>query len=183
MASCTTNCITPVSKVIDEHFGIKRAFLTPIHSYTAAQNLVDGPHRDLRRARAAASNIVPTTTGAAIAAVKAYPRLSGKFDGMAVRVPTIFGSLSDLVYQVRSKTTVAKVNSAFKKAARSKQLKNILTVTSEPIVSSDVIGNTASAIVDLSCTQVLQDTLIKVFVWYDNEWAYARRLVEMAQMV
>jgi len=183
MASCTTNCITPVAKVIDENFKVKKAYLTTIHSYTSTQNIVDGPHKDLRRARAAAANLVPTSTGAAIAAAQAYPRLKERFDGAAVRVPTICGSLSDLVFEVRTTTTPARVNSAFKKAARSRDMKGILQVTTEPIVSSDIIKTEASAIVDLNCTQVLGNNLIKVFAWYDNEWAYAKRLVEMAGLV
>ncbi len=182
-ASCTTNCIAPVTKVIDENFGIKQAFLNTVHSYTADQNLVDGPHRDLRRARAAAQNIVPTTTGATIAVTKIIPKLEGKFDGSAIRVPTPSGSVSDLVYLVRTKTTDKKVKAAFKKAARSKELKGILAVTDEPIVSSDIIKSEYSAIVDLQFIKVLGETLIKVLAWYDNEWAYSKRLVEMIEVV
>ena len=137
----------------------------------------------MRRARAAAHNIVPTTTGAALSVTEALPKLKGKFDGMAIRVPTICGSLSDLTFLVRTKTTDKKVNSMFKKAARSKDLKNILTVTDERIVSSDIIKNENSAIVDLQSTQVLGENLIKILVWYDNEWGYAKRLVEMIDVV
>lgn len=183
MASCTTNSVGVVSKVMHENFGIKQAFLTTVHSYSSSQNLVDGPHKDLRRARAAAFNIVPTTTGAALATAQAYPKLKDKFDGIAMRVPTICGSISDLTYLVRTKTTPAKVNAAFKKAARSKALKRILTVSNEPLVSSDIIGTSASAIIDLMSTQVLGNTLVKVLAWYDNEWAYSVRLVELAEIV
>jgi len=183
MASCTTNCITPVSKIIDENLKIKGAFLNTIHSYTAGQNLIDGPHKDLRRARAAANNIVPTTTGATIAACEALPKLKDRFDGLSVRVPTICGSISDLTYLVRTKTDVRKVNSMFKKAARSKELKNILGVTDEPLVSSDIIKSEYSAIIDLQSTKVLGGNLIKILAWYDNEWAYSKRLVEMVDVV
>jgi len=182
-ASCTTNCIAPVTKVIDENFGIKSAFLNTIHSYTADQNLVDGPHRDLRRARSAAHNIIPTTTGATIAVTKIIPKLEGKFEGVALRVPTICGSISDLTFLVRTKTTAKQVNSVLKKASRSKELKNILNTSDEPLVSSDIIGSEYSAIVDLQSTQVLNETLIKVLAWYDNEWAYSHRLVEMIEIV
>lgn len=180
MASCTTNSIGVVSKVIQDNFGIKQAYLTTIHSYTASQNLVDGPHQDLRRARAAAHNIIPTTTGATLALTQALPRLKDKFDGQAVRVPTICGSISDLTYLVRTKTTVAKVNSAFKKAARSKEMKTALQASFEPLVSSDIIKSEYCAIVDLAATKVLGHTLVKVMAWYDNEWAYAKKLTELA---
>ncbi|MFH1457025.1 MAG: type I glyceraldehyde-3-phosphate dehydrogenase [Patescibacteria group bacterium] len=183
MASCTTNCIAPVTKVMQENFGIKRAFLTTIHSYTADQNIVDGPHKDLRRARAAAQNIVPTTTGAAIATTEIYPELKGKFDGIAVRVPTICGSLSDLVFELKIKTDIKKIHTAFKKAEKSKQLKNILRATDEPIVSTDIIGDEHSSIVDLSAMQILQGNFVKIIAWYDNEYAYSKRLSEMVEVM
>ncbi len=183
MASCTTNCIAPVTQLIDENLGIKKALLTTVHSYTSTQNLIDGPHKDLRRARAAAHNMIPTTTGAAIAVTEVLPKLKGKFEGMAIRVPVINGSLSDLVFEVKSTTTPAKVNSIFKKAARSKALRDVLSVSDEPIVSTDIIGDSHSAVVDLSCTQVVQEKLIKIFVWYDNEYAYSKRLSEMVEIV
>ena len=183
MASCTTNSIAPVTKIIDENFGIKQAFLTTIHSYTANQNLVDGPHKDLRRARAAAYNIVPTTTGATHAVIKAMPKLKDRFEGIAVRVPTICGSLSDLVYLVRTKTNAKKVNAVLKKASQTKALKGILGVTEEPLVSTDIIKSGCSTLVDLLSTQVLGGNLIKVLTWYDNEWAYSKRLVEMVEIV
>jgi glyceraldehyde 3-phosphate dehydrogenase len=182
-ASCTTNCIAPITKIIDEVFGIKRAFLNTVHSYTADQNLVDGPHKDLRRARSAAANIIPTTTGAAICVTKVLPKLIGKFDGVSLRVPTICGSISDLTFLINKKTTAKDVNSILLKASKSKDLKGILTVSNEPLVSSDIIGNSASAIVDLQSTMVVGGDYIKLLVWYDNEWGYSERLVDMINVV
>lgn len=177
-ASCTTNCIAPVADVIHRNFEVKKALMTTIHSYTADQNLVDGPHKDLRRARAAAQNIIPTTTGAAKATAKTIPALEGKFDGMAIRVPTLVGSLSDFTFLVGKKVTVEDINTALEKAAASKQYKGKLEVTYEPIVSSDIIGSTASSIVDLSFTKVIDGDFVKVVAWYDNEWGYTSRLVD-----
>jgi len=182
-ASCTTNCLAPVTEIVRQNFGIKKALMTTIHSYTADQNLVDGPHKDLRRARAAAVNIVPTTTGAAIATTKVIPSLTGDFDGMAVRVPTPVGSLVDAVYLTKKKVEEKKLNQAFKKAARSARWRGILTVSEEPLVSSDIVGNPASAIVDLALTKVMGDNFAKVVAWYDNEWGYANRLVELVEYV
>ncbi len=187
-ASCTTNCISPIAQVMVSAFGVEKAMMTTIHSYTAEQNLVDGPppglHHDLRRARAAAQNIVPTTTGAAIATTETVPELKGLFDGLAIRVPTPCGSLSDFTFVLkRKKVTKAQVNSALRKAARSKRYQGIMEVTTEPLVSSDIIGNPASVIVDLSLTQVVGGNLVKVIGWYDNEWGYSNRLVEMAERV
>ncbi|MFZ5390832.1 MAG: type I glyceraldehyde-3-phosphate dehydrogenase [Patescibacteria group bacterium] len=187
-ASCTSNCIIPIAQVIQENFRIHKAMMTTIHSYTAEQNLVDGPppakHNDMRRARAAAQNIVPTSTGAALAASEVIPKLKGIFDGLAVRVPTVCVSLSDFTFLVREKNlTVAKVNAAFKKAARSKQYRDILQVTDQPLVSSDFIGNPASVIVDLSLTQVVDGNMVKIIGWYDNEWGYSNRLVELAEKI
>ena len=180
-ASCTTNCIAPAANVITKAFGIKKAMMTTIHSYTADQNLVDGPHKDLRRARAAAQNIVPTTTGAAISTAETIPEIKGMFDGLAIRVPTIVGSLSDFTFLVKKKTTVAAVNAAFEKAAASKAYQGILTVTKDPIVSSDIIGNPHSSIVDLPLTKVIDGDLVKIIAWYDNEWGYSHRLVDMVE--
>lgn len=177
-ASCTTNCAAPVSKVILQNFGVKKAMLTTIHAYTADQELQDGSHKDLRRSRAAASNIVPTSTGAAKATAETLPQLSGKFDGMAIRVPVLVGSLSDITYVVEKRTAVEEVNEAFKKAVKDPSYKGVIEVTSEPLVSSDIIGKKASAIVDLSLTRVIGGDLVKVVAWYDNEWGYAERLVE-----
>ena len=177
-ASCTTNCISPVTRVILEKFGIKKAMLTTIHAYTPDQELQDGSHKDWRRARAAAANIVPTTTGAAKASIKTLPTLAGKFDGLAIRVPVLVGSLSDLTYLVGKPTDIEEVNQAFLEASQKPSLKGILEVTQEPLVSSDVIGSSASAIVDLNLTRVVGGDLVKVVAWYDNEWGYANRLVE-----
>lgn len=179
-ASCTTNCITPVMAILEEVFGIKRAMMTTIHSYTATQVLQDGPAKDLREARAAAQNIVPTTTGAAIATTQVIPELKGIFDGLSVRVPTPVVSLSDITVLLKKKTTVEELNAAFVKASKLARWKGILETTSEPLVSSDFIGNPASAIVDLGLTRVIQGDFVKVVAWYDNEWGYANRLVEMA---
>lgn len=187
-ASCTTNCITPVMSVLEGNFGIEKAFMTTIHSYTAEQNLVDGPppggkSNDLRRARAAAVNIIPTTTGAAISATQAIPKLKGKFDGLAFRVPTPVGSLSDFVLLLSKNTTVEEINKAFTEASSNPLYKGILEVTNEPFVSSDVVGNPASCIVDLSLTQVLDGNFVKVVAWYDNEFGYSNRLVEEVILV
>jgi glyceraldehyde 3-phosphate dehydrogenase len=178
-ASCTTNCLAPVMSVLKEKFGIKKALMTTIHSYTADQNLVDGPHKDPRRARAAAINMVPTTTGAAIAVAEAIPSLSGKFDGLAVRVPTPVASLCDIVFVSSKKVSPELINTAFTKAAKSR-LKGILLASTDELVSTDIIGDTHSAIVDLKNTKVVDGDLVKVVAWYDNEWAYACRLVDLA---
>ncbi len=178
-ASCTTNCLAPATAVIKSNFGIKNALMTTIHSYTADQNLVDGPHKDLRRARAAALNIIPTTTGAATATTEAIPSLKDKFDGLAVRVPTPVGSLCDTVYLLDKKTTVEAVNKAFKKAASGK-LKGIIEASEEELVSTDIIGNPHSAVIDLLSTKIVGGNLLKVISWYDNEWGYSNRLVELA---
>lgn len=178
-ASCTTNCITPVAGLMVKHFGVEKAMMTTIHSYTADQNLQDGPHRDLRRARAAAENIVPTTTGATIAAGQALPQLQGIFEGMSIRVPTAVGSLSDFTFVLEKDTTVEEVNSIISEAAHAPGLEGILAVTDEPLVSSDMVGNSHSAIVDLGLTQVCGGNLVKIVAWYDNEWGYSNRLVEL----
>jgi glyceraldehyde 3-phosphate dehydrogenase len=181
-ASCTTNCLAPATKVIKDNFGIKKALMTTVHSYTADQNLVDGPHKDLRRARAAAINIIPTTTGAAISTTETIPSLKDKFDGLAVRVPTPVGSLCDTVYLLGKKTTVEKVNRAFIKAARGK-MRGIIQASDEELVSTDIIGNSYSAIIDLKNTKIVDGDLLKVIAWYDNEWGYSNRFVELADYV
>ncbi len=179
-ASCTTNCITPVAGLMVQNFGVEKAMMTTIHSYTADQNLQDGPHhKDLRRARAAAENIVPTTTGATVAAQQALPELKGMFEGMSIRVPTPVGSLSDFTFVLQRETTVEEVNQVMTDASNSEAFENILAVTSEPLVSRDMIGNSHSAIVDLSLTQVCGGNLVKIIAWYDNEWGYSNRLVEL----
>ncbi len=178
-ASCTTNCITPVAGVIETHFGIDKAMMTTIHSYTASQRLQDAPAKDLREARNAAENIVPTTTGASIAAGQALPALQGIFGGLSIRVPTPVVSLSDFVIITKKPVTVEEVNEVFKKAAKEPYYQGILDVTEEPLVSSDFIGDSHSAIVDLSLTAVIGDNMLKVVAWYDNEWGYCNRLVEL----
>lgn len=177
--SCTTNCITPPAAVVQEAFGIQKAMMTTVHSYTADQNLQDGPHKDLRRARSAAQNIVPTSTGAAIAAREVIPELSGIFDGLAIRVPTPVVSLSDFTFLTSRDVSAEEVNQVFRDATSKPQWQGILAVTDEPLVSSDFIGNTYSAIVDLSLTKVVSGNLLKVVAWYDNEWGYSNRLVEL----
>lgn len=186
-ASCTTNSIAPVAQIMDETFGVKKALMTTIHSATAQQNLVDGlplkGKADLRRARSALVNIIPTTTGAAKATTQVIPKLEGKFDGIAVRVPTIDVSLSDFTFVLKKNTTAEKVNAAFKKAARSARWKGILGVTDVPLVSSDFIGSEYSSVVDLEMTRVVDGDLVKVLAWYDNEWGYSVHLLEMVKNV
>ncbi len=182
-ASCTTNSLAPVAKIIHEKFGIAKALMTTIHSYTADQNLQDGPHKDLRRARAAGQNIVPTTTGAAIAVTQVIPELKGLFDGHSMRVPTIVVSLTDFTFVLKKKTTVAEINAVLLAATKEARYSKVLSVTEEPLVSSDFIGNPYSSIVDLSLTKVIDGDLVKVVAWYDNEWGYSNRLVEMAQLI
>lgn len=178
-ASCTTNCITPVMAVIEDNFGIEKAMMTTVHSYTASQRLLDAPAKDLREARSAAINIVPTTTGASIAAAKAMPSLEGVFGGLSVRVPTPVVSLSDFAIVTKKDVTVEEVNNAFKKAAAEPYFQGILALSEEPLVSSDFVGNSHSAIVDLELTAVVGGNLLKVVAWYDNEWGYCNRLVEL----
>jgi glyceraldehyde 3-phosphate dehydrogenase len=177
-SSCTTNCVAPVAAIIQAKFGIEKAMMTTIHGYTDDQKLQDGSHKDLRRARAAAENIVPTTTGAAISTTETIPELKGLFDGMALRVPVVTGSITDFTLLLKKAVTVEEVNNAFKEAVKNPIYKGIVAITSEPIVSSDIIGRDESAIVDLSLTQVVAGNLVKVFAWYDNEWGYTNRLVE-----
>lgn len=183
-ASCTTNCIAPVAAIMHSKFGVLKALMTTVHSVTAEQNLVDGPppggqSGDLRRSRAAYMNMIPTTTGAAISTTEAIPELKGLFDGRAIRVPTIVGSISDFTFLVAKKVTVEEVNQAIKDACSSPLWQGIVAWTEEPLVSRDIIGREESAIVDLSLTQVVDGDLIKVFAWYDNEWGYSNRLIEM----
>jgi glyceraldehyde 3-phosphate dehydrogenase len=182
-ASCTTNCIAPVAAIIDEKFGIGKALMTTIHSVTAEQNLVDGAppggkSGDLRRARSGLSNIIPTTTGAAVAVAQVMPQLQGLFDGRAIRVPTLVGSISDFTFLLKKKTTVEEVNAVFKEAAESLRWKGVVAVTDVPLVSSDIVGRSESCIVDLELTQLVDGDFLKVFAWYDNEWGYSNRLIE-----
>lgn len=178
-ASCTTNCITPIMAILESSFGIAKAMMTTIHSYTASQRLLDAPAKDLREARNAATNIVPTTTGASTAAAQAMPALQGIFGGLSIRVPTPVVSLSDFVVVTKRDVTVEEVNEAIKKAAREPYFQGIVDVVDEPLVSSDFIGNSHSAIVDLELTAVVGGNLVKVVAWYDNEWGYCNRLVEL----
>ena len=178
-ASCTTNCIAPVMAVLEREFGIEKSLMTTIHSYTASQRILDAPAKDLRQARSAAENIVPTTTGAAIATAKVIPSLEGKFDGLSVRVPTPVVSLSDITAVLKRNTTKEEINEVFKRAAADPFYQGILAVTDEPLVSMDFKGNSHSSIVDLSLTNVVDGNLIKVVAWYDNEWGYSNRLVEI----
>jgi glyceraldehyde 3-phosphate dehydrogenase len=182
MGSCTTNCLAPVAKILNQNFKIIKGFMTTVHSYTNDQRILDLAHKDLRRARAAAINIIPTTTGAAKAIGNVIPELKGKLDGIAFRVPTATVSVLDLICQVEKETSSEEVNYAFKKASQQKELKGILGIEDAPLVSSDYIGNSFSAVVDAGLTMA-QDNLVKVVAWYDNEWAYACRLAEFAEYV
>ena len=181
-ASCTTNCLAPMAKVLHEEFGIVRGLMTTVHAYTADQNLQDGPHSDLRRARAAALSIIPTSTGAAQAVALVLPELKGKFDGYALRVPTPTGSATDLTFTAEKEVSVEAVNAAIKKAAETEELKGILVYTEDPIVSKDIEGHPASSIFDAGLTKVIGDQ-VKVVSWYDNEWGYANRVVDLAVLV
>ena len=178
-ASCTTNCLAPLAKVIDDAFGIQHGPMTTVHAYTNDQRILDLPHGDLRRARAAAQNIIPTSTGAARAVGKVLPKLNGKLDGMAMRVPVPDGSVVDLVATVKKKVTAEEVNAAFAAAAKKGPLKGILEYSTAPLVSSDVIGNPHSSVIDGLSTMVMGDKSVKVVSWYDNEWGYSNRVVEL----
>lgn len=182
-ASCTTNCIAPVAKIISDHFGIEKAMMTTVHGYTSDQRLLDGGHKDYRRARAAAHNIIPTSTGATQAAAKAVPSLQGIFGGLAIRVPVITGSLADFTFLLRRSTTIEEINTLFEKSVMDPHYRGRLAVTREPIVSSDIIGSSYSSIVDLSLTQVVGGNMVKIIAWYDNEYGYANRLIEEVVMV
>jgi glyceraldehyde 3-phosphate dehydrogenase len=181
-ASCTTNCLAPLAKVIDDLLGIEKGLMTTIHAYTQDQNLQDGPHKDLRRARAAALNMVPTSTGAAKAIGLVLPHLKGKLDGFAVRVPIPTGSATDLTVEVRKEASVEEINAAYKAAAADGPLKGILTYTDDPIVSSDIVTDPASCIFDSGLTKVIGNQ-VKIVGWYDNEWGYSNRLVDITALV
>ena len=183
-ASCTTNCVAPVAQIMTTVFGVEKAMLTTIHSYTDDQNTQDNSHKkDMRRARSAAENIIPTSTGAAKATTAIIPELAGNFDGMAIRVPTPTGSLSDMVFVTKRETTVDEVNQTLIDAANSDHWKGILAVTHDPIVSSDIVGRSESSIVDLALTKVIGGNLVKVVSWYDNEWGYCNRLVDQLSLL
>ncbi len=181
-ASCTTNCLGPLAKVVNDAFGIERGLMTTVHAYTADQNLQDGPHSDLRRARAAAINMVPTSTGAAKAIGLVLPELKGKLDGYAIRVPVPTGSATDLTVTVSREVTVEEVNAALKAASETEQFKGILSYTADPIVSSDIVGDPSSSIFDSGLTKVIGNQ-VKVVSWYDNEWGYSNRLVDLTELV
>lgn len=183
MGSCTTNCLAPVAKILDDNFEIESGLMTTIHSYTNDQRLLDSPHKDLRRARSAALSMIPTSTGAAIAVIKTIPGLKGKIHGIAVRVPTSVVSLIDFVAKVKKETIAEEVNQVFKKASSDEKLKGILGIEETPLVSVDFKSNHFSAIVDAASTMVQQKNLVKVLAWYDNEWGYACRLAEFAEFI
>ena len=180
-ASCTTNCIAPVAEIVDRHLGIKKATLTTVHAYTSTQGIVDTPSKKIRRGRAAAANFVPTTTGATKATIKVLPQLEGKFEGSAIRGPVIVGSISDLNFVTEKPANKEKVNEIFKNEAQSERYRNILSVSSEPLVSSDIIKDPAASIIDLEMTMSIDGNLIKVMSWYDNEWGYACQMIRTAE--
>lgn len=182
-ASCTTNCIAPVMAVLENHFGVQKAMMTTVHSYTQDQRLLDSPHDDPRRMRSAAVNIVPTSTGASIAATETIPSLKGKFGGLSLRVPTPVVSISDFVVLLKRRTSKEEINEVMRKAASEPYYQGILAVTDEELVSSDFIGNSCSSTVDLNLTDVVDGDLVKVVSWYDNEWGYSNRLVELTSDV
>lgn len=182
-ASCTTNCITPIAAVIEKEFGIEKAMMTTVHSYTASQALQDAPAKDLREGRNAAENIVPTSTGATIAAAKALPALEGVFQGLSIRVPTPVVSLSDFTFLTKKNTTIDEVNEVIKKASRQDRFRGVLSYTEEELVSHDFVGDPHSSIADLKLTNVVGGNMVKVVAWYDNEWGYSNRLVELVSLV
>lgn len=181
-ASCTTNCLAPVVKVLNDNFKIKKGYMTTVHAYTADQRIVDAPHKDLRRARAAAINIVPTTTGAAKAVTEVIPELKGKLDGIAIRVPVAAGSVTDFVCELEKETTQEEINKLFKEVSKN-HLKGVLEYTEQPIVSSDIIGDPNSSIFDGLSTKVLEKNFVKVLSWYDNEWGYSSRMIDMVKII
>jgi glyceraldehyde 3-phosphate dehydrogenase len=179
-ASCTTNCIAPVAEIMDRRIGVKKAVMTTVHAYTSSQTIVDLPSKRVRRGRAGAINLVPTSTGAARATSLALPQFEGKFDGIAVRAPVPCGSLADLVFLTKRPTTVEEVNAIFREEARSERYNGILAVTDDPIVSSDIIGDSRASLVDAEMTHVVDGDLVKVISWYDNEWGYSNQMVREA---
>ncbi|MFF0202840.1 type I glyceraldehyde-3-phosphate dehydrogenase [Streptomyces sp. NPDC005017] len=182
-ASCTTNCVAPMAKVLDENFGIVKGLMTTVHAYTNDQRILDFPHKDLRRARAAAENIIPTTTGAAKATALVLPQLKGKLDGIAMRVPVPTGSATDLVVTLQREVTKDEVNAAFKKASEDGDLAGYLAYTEDQIVSSDIVSDPASCTFDASLTMVQEGNTVKILGWYDNEWGYSNRLVDLTKFV
>ena len=181
-ASCTTNCLAPMVKVLEDNFGIEHGMMTTIHAFTADQRIVDGPHKDLRRARTASNNIVPTTTGAAIAVTKVLPQLQGKLDGMAIRVPVVDGSITDFTCVLKKDVTREQINELFRSVSKT-HLKGVLQYTEEPLVSTDIISNPHSVIFDSLSTKVIDGRLVKIVGWYDNEWGYSHRMVDVAKII
>ena len=181
-ASCTTNCVAPILKVVQDYIGVKRCYFTTIHAYTATQNMVDGPAKDLRRARAAAVNIIPTSTGADIAAVEAIPELQGKVRGLAFRVPVLDGSVTDFTIETEKEVTAMEVNNTFKKLAAGK-MKGIIEYSDKDLVSTDIIHNSHSAIFDSKLTEVVDRKILKIIAWYDNEWGYSCRVVDLIKHI
>lgn len=179
-ASCTTNCITPVAEIMSRRIGVKKATMTTIHAYTSGQGIVDSPNKNFRRGRAGAANLVPTSTGAAIATTQVLPTYQGKFDGIAVRTPVAVGSLSDLVFVTERNTTAEEVNQIFREEAQNNTYKEIIGISEDEIVSSDVIQDSRASIIDLTMTQVVDQDLVKVMSWYDNEWGYANQMIREA---
>jgi len=182
-ASCTTNCLAPLAYVLDQEFGIERGLMTTTHAYTNDQRLIDAPHKDWRRARAAALNIIPTTTGAARAVGMVMPHLQGKLDGMAMRVPVPCGSVVDLVTTMKKGVTVESVNAALKAASETERLRGILAYGDDSIVSQDIVGDSHSSIFDPGCTTVIDGNLLKTISWYDNEWGYSNRVCDLLQLM
>lgn len=179
-ASCTTNCVTPLASILNEKLGVEKSVMTTVHATTATQKTTDGEDKDLRRGRSILGNIIPTSTGATDSVTKAMPSLDGIFDGVSLRVPVLSGSIVDFTFISKKQTNTEEVNTIFKEAAKSEKWKGVIAVVDEPIVSSDILGRTESAIVDLELTRVVGGNLVKVFAWYDNEWGYATRLIEQA---
>ena len=179
-ASCTTNCITPIVEVIGRRIGFKKAVMTTVHAYTASQSIVDGPSKGFRRGRAAAANLVPATTGAALATTRALPEYAGLFDGIAIRAPIAVGSLADLTFVTSRRTSVDEVNQVLSEEAESKRYTGVLGVSRDPLVSSDIIGDSRASVVDLELTKVIDGDLVKVMSWYDNEWGYANQMLREA---
>jgi glyceraldehyde 3-phosphate dehydrogenase len=179
-ASCTTNCITPVMEILGRRIGVRKAVMTTVHAYTASQNIVDGPHKHMRRGRAGAANFVPTSTGAASATTKALPEYRGRFDGVAIRGPVPVGSLADMVVVTARPTTVAEVNRVFSEEADTERYRGVVGASEDPLVSSDIIRDSRAAVIDLGMTQVVDGDLVKVMSWYDNEWGYSSQLVREA---
>ena len=182
-ASCTTNCLAPMAKVLDENFGIVKGVINTVHAYTNDQSLADVPHKDWRRSRAAAENIIPTSTGAARAVGKVLPNLNGKLDGIASRVPVPDGSVVDLFVELEKNTTIEEVNKVVLEASKTLRMQNILEYSSTPIVSTDIIGNSSSSIYDAECTKVVGGKFLRTLNWYDNEWGYSNRVVDLVNLL